>query len=169
MTEIVRSLRNFARLDEAEMKEADLHEGINSTLILVNHHLKGRIEVVKDYGVLPRIVCYPSRLNQVFLNLLVNAAQAIEGEGKIEVETGVEEDRVFVVIRDSGKGIEGSHLDKIFDPGFTTKGVGVGTGLGLSICYQIVQDHGGEIGVESEVGVGSTFTVWLPIHIDEKH
>ena len=164
---IVRSLRSFARLDEAEMKEVDLHEGIDTTLTLVHHDLKNRIEVVKDYGDVPPIVCYPSRLNQVFLNLLVNAAQAIQGKGKITISTFVKDDRMHVAIRDTGAGIPEQHLKRIFDPGFTTKGVRVGTGLGLSICYQIVQDHKGEIRVESQVGEGTTLTVVLPMDLTE--
>ncbi len=164
---IVRSLRSFARLDEAELKEVDLHEGIDNTLTLVHHDVKNRIEVVKNYGDVPPIVCYPSRLNQVFLNLLVNASQAIEGEGEISISTFVKDEKTHVVIKDTGVGISEKNQQKIFDPGFTTKGVGVGTGLGLSICYQIVQDHKGKIQVESEVGKGTIFTVILPMDLDE--
>ena len=168
VTGIVRSLRRFARLDEAELKEVDIHEAIDNTLPLVHHDLKNRIEVVKEYGDIPPIVCYPSRLNQVFLNLLVNASHAIEGKGEIRIRTVLQEERVRVSIQDSGVGIPQENLDKVFDPGFTTKGVGVGTGLGLSICYQIVQDHLGEIQVESEVGEGTTFTVILPTDLSEE-
>ena len=165
--QIVRSLRNFARLDEAEMKRVDLREGIDNTLTLIHHDLKNRIEVVKAYADVPPIVCYPSRLNQVFLNILVNASQAIEGEGRIAIRTFSDGNRVSVAIQDTGHGIPQEDLLQIFDPGFTTKGVGVGTGLGLSICYQIVQDHGGEIRVESTVGEGTTFTIVLPADLDE--
>ncbi len=165
VTGIVRSLRSFARLDEAELKEVDIHEGIDNTLMLVHHDVKNRIEVVKAYGDIPPIVCYPSRLNQVFLNLLVNASQAIEGEGEIGIRTVMVDEKVHIAIRDSGVGIPPENLGKVFDPGFTTKGVG--TGLGLSICYQIVKDHRGEIEVESEVGEGTTFTVILPTVLDE--
>ena len=168
VTGIVRSLRRFARLDEAELKEVDIHEAIDNTLTLVHHDLKNRIEVVKEYGDIPPIVCYPSRLNQVFLNLLVNASHAIEGEGEIRIRTFLQDDRVRVSIQDSGVGIPQENLDKVFDPGFTTKGVGVGTGLGLSICYQIVQDHRGKIQVKSEVGKGTTFTVILPTDLSEE-
>ncbi len=168
VTGIVRSLRRFARLDEAELKEVDIHEAIDNTLPLVHHDLKNRIEVVKEYGDIPPIVCYPSRLNQVFLNLLVNASHAIEGKGEIGIRTVLQDERVRVSIQDSGVGIPQENLDKVFDPGFTTKGVGVGTGLGLSICYQIVQDHLGEIQVESEVGEGTTFTVILPTDLSEE-
>ena len=160
---IVRSLRNFARLDEAELKTADLHEGLDSTLTLVRHQLKNRIEVVKEYGDIPAIRCRPNQLNQVFMNLLVNAAQAVEGKGRITIRTFQSGDIVNIQISDSGKGIPQENLSRIFDPGFTTKGVGVGTGLGLSICFKIAQDHGGDISVESEVGRGSTFTLRLPV------
>ena len=162
---IVDTLRKFARLEEAERKDADLHEGIESTLTLVHHQLKNRIEVVKDFGELPLIRCYPDNLNQVFMNLLVNAAQAIEGKGKIAISTSLREsgEEVVVEISDDGKGIEPGHLSRIFDPGFTTKGAGVGTGLGLSIVYQIIKDHNGDIDVESEPGVGTTFRITLPV------
>jgi len=161
---IVNSLRNFARLEEAERKDADLHEGIESTLTLVHHQMKNRIDVVKNYGEIPHIRCYPNQLNQVFMNLLVNAAQAIEGTGTITVTTrrGESEGSVVVEISDDGRGIDPENLSKIFDPGFTTKGAGVGTGLGLSIVYQIVKDHDGEVEVVSQPGVGTTFRVVLP-------
>ena len=160
---IVSSLRNFARLDEADLKIADLHEGIESTLTLVHHELKNRIELQKDYGEIPAIRCHPNQINQVFMNLLVNASQAIDGKGTITIRTFREGDIVNVQFSDSGVGIPPDNLARIFDPGFTTKGVGVGTGLGLSICFKIAQDHGGRIDVKSEIGRGSTFTVQLPI------
>jgi signal transduction histidine kinase len=163
VTTIVRGLRNFARLDEAERKEADLHACLEEALLLIHHDLKNRVQVVKDYGDLPPVVCYPGRLNQIFLNLLNNAQQAIEGDGTIAITTRRQEGEARISIRDSGAGIPPEQLPRIFDPGFTSKGVGVGTGLGLSICYQIVQDHGGRIEVESELGHGSTFTVVLPV------
>jgi PAS domain S-box-containing protein len=164
IVDIVGSLRNFARLDEAEQKVADLHEGLNSTLTLVQHELKNRIRLVKEYGDIPPIHCHPNKINQVFMNLLVNAAQAINGEGVITIRTFREGDIVNVQFSDTGAGIRPDNLSRIFDPGFTTKGVGVGTGLGLSIVFQIIHDHGGSIDVDSEVGKGSTFTLRLPIH-----
>ena len=168
VTTIVRSLRSFARLDEAEKKEVPLSECLDDALTLVRHEVKGRVKIVKDYADLPPIVCYPSRLNQVFLNILVNAAQAIDGEGTIRIRTSAQEgDFVRIEIADDGKGIDAENLSRIFDPGFTTKGVGVGTGLGLSICYQIVQDHKGSIRAESEVGSGTTFLIDLPRAADE--
>ena len=160
---IVGSLRNFARLDEADFKRADLHEGLESTLTLVHHEMKRRAKLVKDYGDIPSIRCHPNQINQVFMNLLVNASQAIEEHGEITIRTRREGDIVSVQISDTGVGIPPENLASIFDPGFTTKGVGVGTGLGLSICFKIMQDHGGTIDVRSEVGKGSTFTLRLPI------
>ena len=151
---IVDSLRSFARLDEAELQRIDIHEGLEDTLTLIQHELGDRVKVEKNFGDIPSIVCYPSRLNQLFLNILVNAAQAIEGRGEIIISTFQEKEKVCVAIKDTGVGIPEDHLGKVFDPGFTTKGVKVGTGLGLSLCYQIVQDHKGEISVESEVGKG---------------
>lgn len=163
VTTIVRSLRNFARLDEDERKEVDLHAGLEDTLMLVFHDIKNRIEIERDYGELPLVPCYPGRLNQVFLNILNNAQQAIEGKGTIRVRTRVVGAEVRVEIADSGSGIAAEQLKRIFEPGFTTKGVGLGTGLGLSICWKIVEEHGGRIEVESEVGEGTVFAVVLPL------
>jgi signal transduction histidine kinase len=160
---IVSSLRKFARLDEAELDEVDIHEGLDSTLILVQHQLKNRVDVRKNYGKLPLIKCYPNQLNQVFMNLLVNASHAIEGQGNIFIHTYHKADTAVVEIRDTGKGISQKDLPRIFDPGFTTKGFGVGTGLGLSIVYQIMKDHKGKVEVESELGQGTTFRIILPI------
>ena len=168
VAKIVRRLKSFARLDEAELMRADVHEGIDDTLVLLHHELKRDIKVHKDYGAVPSIPCFPSQLNQVFLNLLVNARQAIEGAGDIYIETEVVDGYAHIRIRDTGKGIPKQNLPKIFDPGFTTKGVKVGTGLGLSICYRIIKEHRGEIRVDSEVGQGSTFTVVLPMDLDRR-
>lgn len=167
VTGIVRRLRSFARLDEAELKDADINEGIEDTLTLVHHEIKHEIEVVKDFGDLRPVPCFPGRLNQVFLNLIVNARQAIEGKGTITIRTRREEGRVRIEISDTGHGIPADRLDRVFDPGYTTKGVGVGTGLGLSICYRIIQDHRGTISVASEVGKGTTFTIVIPDNLDE--
>ena len=160
---LVRSLRSFARLDEAERKRVSIHECIESTLTLVAHELKRRIEVIKEFGDVREIECYPNQLNQVFMNMLVNASQAIEGEGQIRIRTWEEGDTVRIAMSDTGKGIPPELQAKVFDPGFTTKRAGLGTGLGLSICYRIVENHGGHIELESEVGRGSTFTIVLPI------
>jgi len=160
---LVKSLKNFARLDEAEFQEADLHEGILSTLDLIRHEIKGRIEIVREFGEIPKVQCKPNAINQVFMNILVNACQSIEGVGQIVITTYSEDENVFVKIKDSGKGISQENLSKLFDPGFTTKGVGVGTGLGLSITYEIIKDHNGEIMVMSEQGNGAEFLIRLPI------
>ncbi|MCK6551154.1 ATP-binding protein [Myxococcota bacterium] len=164
---IVKRLRSFARLDEAELKTVDIHEGIEDTLLLLHHELKHGVTVTKHFGELPPIACYPSQLNQVLLNLLVNAKQAMKGgHGHIDITTAIVDGKVHVRIQDDGSGIKPEVLPRIFDPGFTTKGVGVGTGLGLSICYQIMRSHRGEIRVESELGKGTTFTLVLPMDLD---
>ena len=161
--EIVSNLRKFARLDESDWKQADLREGLDETLALVEHQTRERIRIVRSYGDIPLIGCYPGQLNQVFMNLIVNAIQAIEGEGRIDVECLREGDQVCVRVRDDGHGIREEALSRIFDPGYTTKGVGVGTGLGLSIAYRIASNHGGSLRVKSEAGKGSEFTLSIPI------
>lgn len=166
--DIVKRLRSFARLDEAELKDADIHEGLEDTLTIIHHQIKDKITLVKEYGDIPKISCFPGRLNQVFLNLLINAKQAMKDGGEIHISTFLENGMVHIRIKDTGEGIAPENLAKIFDPGFTTKGVGVGTGLGLSICYQIVQDHLGEIRVESEPRKGTAFTIVLPIDLEER-
>jgi PAS domain S-box-containing protein len=164
---IVSSLRQFARLDQAAIDSVDLNQAIDNTLVLVNHQLKHRIQVHKDYGALPLVQCHPEQVNQVFMNLLVNAGHAIEGKGDIYIRTWLDGGRVAIEMRDTGKGISPEHKARIFDPGFTTKGVGVGTGLGLSIVHGIIDEHHGSIEVESELGQGTTFRVWLPVaHTD---
>jgi signal transduction histidine kinase len=164
ITNIVRELRTFARLDEADRKPVDVHEGIESTLVLINHLIKGRIEVKRHYGRLPHVECHPNQINQVFMNLLVNACQAMDEGGAITITTWHEPQThtVNVAFTDTGHGIAPNVLARVFDPGFTTKGAGVGTGLGLAICYQIVEAHGGRIAVESIEGKGATFVVSLP-------
>lgn len=162
---VIGGLRKFARLDEAELDNVDLHQNLDTTLSVVEHLLRNRITVHKHYGVLPHVECYPNQLNQVFMNLLVNSAQAIDGPGEITITTRAGEHEVTIDLCDTGSGIREHDLDRIFDPGFTTKGVGVGTGLGLSIVHQIVQDHAGRIEVESQVGRGTTFHITLPVKL----
>jgi signal transduction histidine kinase len=164
MSDIVRTLRTFARLDEAEVKAVDLHEGLESTLVLIAHLTKSGIAVERHYGQLPRVECHPNQINQVFMNLCVNACQAMGDRGTLTITTQALLNGVEVRIRDTGAGIPRDKLPRIFDPGFTTKGALLGTGLGLSIVYQIVEGHGGEIHVESEPGAGTEFTVRLPVH-----
>ncbi|MBI3961441.1 MAG: GAF domain-containing protein [Deinococcus sp.] len=161
--QIVADLRTFSRLDETEFKQVDIHEGIDIALNLLYHLLKKRITVHKEYGDLPLVECNAGKLNQVFMNILANAAQAISGPGEIWIKTARLGDQVAVSIKDTGCGIPPENLTRIFEPFFTTKPVGQGTGLGLSISYAIVEQHGGRISVESQVGKGSTFTVTLPI------
>jgi len=161
--EIVQGLKSFSRVDEAKLAEEDLHAGIDSTLKVVANEIKYKCQVEKDFGDLPRVVCNLAQINQVFMNLLVNAAQAMESQGTITITTRTEGDFAVVRFRDTGSGIPADKLGSIFDPFFTTKPVGSGTGLGLSISYGIIQDHGGSIEVESEVGVGTEFAIRLPL------
>ena len=159
---LVDNLRRFSHLDQAQWKTIDIHEGLESSLMILHPELKHRIRIVKKYNAKRMIACNPGQINQVFLNLLSNAAQSIEGEGTITIETGEEKENLIVRITDSGSGIPQAVLSKIFDPFFTTKDVGKGTGLGLSISYSIIKDHGGKIEVKTTADKGSTFTVILP-------
>ncbi len=165
--DIVLGLRNFSRLEEAKIKRVSLKEGIENTLKLLSGELKNRIKVHPHFEVVPDVMCYPSQLNQVFMNILTNAAQAIDGEGEIWIHLRKVGDgpkaKAVVSIKDSGKGIPKEGIDKIFDPFYTTKSVGQGTGLGLSISYGIVKTHGGELVVKSEPGKGTEFTISVPV------
>jgi len=162
--QIVQDLKDFSHVDEAEWQWSDLHKGIDSTLNIVHNEIKYKAEVIKDYSDLPAVECIASQLNQVFMNLLVNAAQAIEEQGTITIRTRTkDQDWVCVSISDTGKGIAPEHRKRIFEPLFTTKPVGKGTGLGLSLSYGIVQKHDGHIEVDTELGKGTTFHIWLPV------
>ncbi|MDD3484223.1 PAS domain S-box protein [Azovibrio restrictus] len=164
--QIVADLKDFSRVEPSqEWQWADLHQGLESTLNIVNNEIKYKADVVKEYGDLPEIECLPSQLNQVFMNLLVNAAHAMGPErGRITLRTGREDgNRVWVEVHDTGSGIKPEHLSRIFDPFFTTKPVGQGTGLGLSLSYGIIQKHGGDIQVRSQLGQGTTFRIVLPV------
>ena len=160
---IVQDLKDFSRVGDTDWQWADLHPGLESTLNIVWNELKYKATVHKDYGDIPQIRCIPSQLNQVFMNLLVNAGHAIEEKGDIALRTGREGDQVWVEVEDTGKGIAEENLTRIFDPFFTTKPVGKGTGLGLSLAYGIVTRHQGHIEVHSAVGKGTRMRVWLPI------
>lgn len=160
---IIDDLRAFSHPATQRWERTDLHQGLDSTISLVHNELKHRCEVVRAYGELPPVLCSPQKVNQVFLNLLVNAAQAMPERGVLTIRTWAEGERVAVAVCDTGRGIAPEHRARLFDPFFTTKPVGQGTGLGLHLALGIVREHGGEIGVESRVGEGSTFTVWLPV------
>jgi two-component system NtrC family sensor kinase len=161
---IVQDLKDFSHVDASdEWTPADLHAGLDSTLNIVSNEVKYKAEVTKDYGDIPEVECLPSQLNQVFMNLLVNAAHAIDERGTITIRTSLHDSEVWVEVADNGKGIPAENLKRIFDPFFTTKPVGKGTGLGLSLSYSIVQKHGGKIEVASEVGKGTTFSLRLPV------
>ena len=162
--DVVQNLRLFSRLDEAEVMKIDLHESLDSTIRLLSRYFSsGYVRLVRQYGDLPLVSCYAGQLNQVWMNLLVNAAQAVGDFGDVTITTTVECECVVVRISDTGCGISAEELTRIFDPFFTTKVVGEGTGLGLSISYGIVERHGGTISVASVPGEGSTFTVKIPI------
>lgn len=166
--DIVLGLRNFSRLEEAKLKEVDIHEAIDNTLNLLAGEIKTRILINKNYGELPPVTCFASQLNQVFMNILANAVHAIEGAGSIWITTKPYKSSnniqmISISIQDSGKGIPQNEIDKIFDPFFSTKAVGQGTGLGLSISYGIIQNHGGEILVKSRVGTGTDFIINIPV------
>ncbi|HEY5885930.1 MAG TPA: ATP-binding protein [Pyrinomonadaceae bacterium] len=162
--DVVKNLRLFSRLDEAEVKEIDIHGGIDSTIRLLSRYFStGNVTVHRDFGDLPRVSCYAGQLNEVWLNLLVNAAQAISGDGQVRIKTSCEGDWIMVTISDTGKGISDQDRSRIFDPFFTTKPVGEGTGLGLSITYGIIERHHGTITVDSKLGKGTTFTIRIPV------
>ncbi len=160
---IVQDLKSFSRIDEAEWKMADINAGIESTINIVWNELKYKATVKKEYGDIPLTKCNPGQLNQVFMNILVNAAHAIEKQGEITMKTWHDNGYIYISISDTGCGIPADKIDRIFEPFFTTKEVGKGTGLGLSIAYDIVKKHNGDIIVESEVGKGTTFTVKVPV------
>jgi two-component system NtrC family sensor kinase len=150
VSRIVRDLNDFSRVGDATWQWTNLHEGLDSSLNIISNEIKYKCRVVKQYGTLPEVECLPARLNQVFLNILMNAAQAIDEE-------------IWISISDTGKGIPAEHLERIFEPFFTTKPPGEGTGLGLSLSYSIVRRHRGRIEVQSPPGRGTTFTVHLPV------
>ena len=157
---LVVSLRKFVRLDEAELQETDINKELDLTLDLIRHETKNRIKIVKNYSTIPNIKCYPNMLNQVFMNILVNAVHAISGEGIITIDTSYENKNLSVKIKDNGCGIK--EPDKIFFAGYTTKGVGVGTGLGLAIAQKIIEKHDGKISVKTKINQGSEFTITIP-------
>ncbi|WP_242007555.1 ATP-binding protein [Luteimonas cucumeris] len=169
VTEIVRNLKDFSYSDRDESwRLADLHAGLDSTISIIWNELKYKVTLEKDYGALPLVQCLPSELNQVFMNILLNASHAIAERGRVTVATGVRDDQVWISIEDTGVGIPEDVQQRIFDPFYTTKPVGKGTGLGLSISYRIVRKHGGNIEVSSSPGNGACFRITLPIRQPDK-
>ncbi len=161
--DIVQNLKSFSRVDQTEFSPADINECLESTLAIAMNEIKYKATIEKDFGELPLLPCFPQQLNQVFLNILVNAAQAIEEKGEIKIKTWTEDGQVKITISDNGSGIPEDIREKIFEPFFTTKEVGKGTGLGMSISYDIIKEHHGQIIVNSEAGQGTTFTIELPL------
>ncbi|MDP8206706.1 MAG: ATP-binding protein [Candidatus Electryonea clarkiae] len=160
----VSKLKNFIKLDEANIQNVDVHQGLEEAVKLLEFEYRDRLEIVREFGLLPNLICNPRQLNQVWLNLLINAFEAqSEGDGIISITTSCNESAISVTITDQGDGIPDKFADKIFDPGFTTKNKGTGTGLGLAICYRIIQRHNGRIEVQTEEGNGASFTVYLPL------
>jgi len=160
---IVQDLRDFSRTGDISLEWVDLHAGLESTLNVVGNEIRFKADIVREYGRLPKVQCRPSQINQVFMNLLLNAVQAIAEHGTITLRSGATEDRVWLAISDTGSGIPPEIRARIFDPFFTTKPVGKGTGLGLSLSYGIIEKHGGSIKVDSAPDQGSTFTIHLPV------
>jgi signal transduction histidine kinase/ligand-binding sensor domain-containing protein len=166
-TEIVKSLKNFTRLDEDNLKLANLHEGLDSTLVILRNQLNEKVKIVREYDAsLPLVQCYPGQLNQVFMNIINNAIQAVEEEGEIWIATALEGEQVVIKIKDTGIGMSQEVKSRIFEPFFTTKDVGEGTGLGLSISYSIIEKHKGTITVESAAGKGTEFIIRLPLNLN---
>ena len=164
ITKVVTSLKNFTRLDQAEFEKADINEGLDSTLTLIQLELKDGVRLEKSYGDIPKIQCYPSELNQVFMTLLRNAAQATEKKGALRIKTAADENYVYVIISDTGKGMPPDKIKTLFDLRFATKGTRMGMRLGLISAYNIIQKHNGNIKVESELEKGTEFTITLPVN-----
>lgn len=167
LSSLVLNLKGFARVDRDGLDVVDINEGVESSLMMAAHQLRGHVNVVKQLNPLPKVRCMPSQINQVFLNLITNAAQAMEKGGTLSIQTRPIKNAVEIEFTDTGSGISPEVLPKIFDPFFTTKSVGDGTGLGLSIVHKIIQSHGGDIKVNSTPGKGTVFTVRLPIEAPE--
>ncbi|MEH2095176.1 ATP-binding protein [Nostoc sp.] len=173
--DIVLSLRNFSRLDQSDKKAVNIHEGIESTLLLLNHRIQPKIEIIKKYGNLPPVQCYPAQLNQVFMNILSNGIDALleldnHHQKQIVIKTEVTElETVIITFRDNGNGIDSEIQSKIFDPFFTTKPINKGTGLGLAISHQIIEKHDGNIQLKSELGYGTEFAIEIPIALPVNH
>jgi signal transduction histidine kinase len=164
---IILDLKDFAHPGEDKIQFADINDGIGTTLNVVWNELKYKATVNKELGKLPMVECYPQKLNQVFMNLFVNAAQAIEKQGEISITTMADNGFVEIKIEDTGSGIDKKNLDRIFDPFFTTKDVGKGTGLGLNVAYNIIKKHNGTIDVKSQIGKGTVFKIRMPVNLSK--
>jgi signal transduction histidine kinase len=163
LADIVQRMKGFVQLDEAALQKVDIHEGLDDTLAMLPYDKIENVSIIREYGDLPNVTCYSARMNQVFYNILINGAEAVTDHGQIRIKTESDGEHVIVRFKDNGIGIKKEDLDKIFEPGFTTRGVGVGTGLGLTIAYQVIQDHQGEIEVESRVGEGTEVRLRIPV------
>jgi two-component system NtrC family sensor kinase len=163
ITKIVNGLKVFSRIDSNEKEALDVNGGIENTIKLVQNEIKFKAELLMHYGEIPKTMGYPGGLSQVILNILINASQAIEDFGVIDLQTGLEDNWITIRIEDNGSGVSEEKINKMFDPFFTTKAVGVGTGLGLSISSGIIKQHNGKIEVESEIGKGTCFTIFIPV------
>jgi signal transduction histidine kinase len=164
ITDIVKRLKTFAQLDEAELQSVDFNGCVENTLAMFQFHLKSEISIRKEFADLPMVTCYPAKINQLCFQLLRNANQAISDAGEIVLRTEIRGDEIRFSVSDDGRGMSSAEIEKIFDPGYTAWDLKVGTGLGLAICYQVSQDHNGRIEVESAIGKGSTFTFSLPVN-----
>jgi len=163
VADLVARMKGYVQLDEAELQSVDINEGLDDTLTMVKHEFGTNVAIIREYSDLPPVTCFSSRLNQVFMNLLLNAAQALGEQGEIRISTSSDGDTVRIGFRDNGDGIKPENLDKVFEPGFTTRGVGVGAGLGLTVAYQVIQDHQGEIRIKSDWEKGTEVTLKLPV------
>lgn len=165
--QIILQLKDFSRLDQSEIKSINLNESIDSTLNILNSKYKNKVNIVREYGDIPMFDCFAGQMNQVFMNILDNAAQAVEGTGDVIIRTKTADNNMIIEFEDTGDGMEEDVMEKIFDPFFTTKEVGAGSGMGLSITYKIIKSHNGTINVESELGKGTKFTVKIPLNWQE--
>ena len=164
---IIKSLKSYSRLDQSDFKASDLNEDLKNVLVLTSNLWKNNIQIHENFGDIPLVKCYSGLLNQVFMNLIVNAIDAMEQGGTLTLETKATQDEVLIAIKDTGSGIQPENLMKIFEEGFTTKSKNKGSGLGLALSQDVVRRHKGRIEVESVLGEGSTFTVYLPIDSDQ--
>jgi signal transduction histidine kinase len=163
---IITDLRTFSRMESDDFREIDIHEPIELALSLLQNEYRDRIVIEKNYGDIPKVECHAGKINQVFMNLLLNACQAIPGKGKITITSQYADGELELIVEDDGIGMEAKEMERIFEPFYTTKPVGSGTGLGLSISYAVIQQHNGSIRVESEKGKGTRFIIRMPVKHD---